>query len=173
PSQLRRAGQACPAEEGVRLRLAYRPPLAWTELLRFLAGRAIAGVESVVDDCYLRTAAVGKHRGWVRVEPVRGKNALAVQISASLVPALAPLLSRLRNLFDLNARPDVIVSHLGGDPHLGAAVQRCPGLRVPGAFDGFELAVRAILGQQVSVRGATTVAGRVAAAFGEPFETPF
>src|SRR5262249_56793709 len=101
------------------------------------------------------------------------KDLLAVEVSAALAPALPPLLARLRDVFDLNARPDVIAEHLQGDPRLGPRVRRLPGLRVPGAFDGFELAVRAILGQQVSVPAATTLAGRFAAAFGEPVETPF
>jgi AraC family transcriptional regulator of adaptative response / DNA-3-methyladenine glycosylase II len=173
PSQLRRTGKAASGEEAVRLRLSYRPPFAWDAMLRFLGGRGYAGVECVLGSCYLRTAAIGKYRGWLRVGPVEGRNVLAVEVSPALVPALAPLLARLRNLFDLSARPDVIESHLGGDPQIGRAVQACPGLRVPGAFDGFELAVRAVLGQQVTVRAATTVAGRLADVFGEPIETPF
>jgi AraC family transcriptional regulator of adaptative response / DNA-3-methyladenine glycosylase II len=142
-------------------------------MLNFLAGRGLAGVEWVTGSSYLRTVALGKHRGWLRVEPAKGKDALVVELTASLVPVLPALLARLRNLFDLNARPDVIVSHLGADARLGPAVRRCPGLRVPGAFDGFELAVRTILGQQVSVRAATTTASRLAARFGQPMETPF
>jgi AraC family transcriptional regulator of adaptative response / DNA-3-methyladenine glycosylase II len=91
----------------------------------------------------------------------------------SLAGALPEVLARLRNLFDLDARPDVIAGQLGRDPRLGATVLGNPGLRVPGAFDGFELAVCAVLGQQVSVRAATTLAGRFAEAFGTPIETPF
>ncbi len=173
PSQVRRANGAGTAKESVRLRLAYRPPLAWREMLSFLSARALAGVESITDSCYLRTVALGKRRGWLRVEPVEGRNVLAVELSPSLVPVLAPLLARLRNLFDLSARPDVIVSHLGSDPRIGPAVRHCPGLRVPGAFHGFELALRAVLGQQVSVRAATTLAGRLVAVLGEPMATPF
>jgi AraC family transcriptional regulator of adaptative response / DNA-3-methyladenine glycosylase II len=161
PSRLRRATGSGAGEESIRLRLAYRPPLAWSELLGFLADRALPGVECVTGSSYLRTAALGKHRGWLRVEPEDGRDALGVELSMSLVPVLPPLLARLRNLFDLTARPDVIVSHLGGDARIGPAVRRCPGLRVPGAFHGFELAVRAVIGQQVSVRAATTVAGRL------------
>jgi AraC family transcriptional regulator of adaptative response / DNA-3-methyladenine glycosylase II len=173
PSQLRKGTGSRVVEESVRLRLSYRPPLAWPEMLRFLAGRALGGVEWVAGSSYLRTVVFGKHRGWLRVVPLEGRNALAVELTTSLVPVLAPVLARLRNLFDLNARPDVIVAQLGADPRIGPAVRRCPGLRVPGAFHGFELAVRAILGQQVSVRAATTLAGRLVAAFGEPIETPF
>jgi AraC family transcriptional regulator, regulatory protein of adaptative response / DNA-3-methyladenine glycosylase II len=173
PSQVRRAHGSRLAEPSLRLRLAFRPPLAWPEMLRFLAGRALAGVESIAGLTYTRTVALGKHRGWLRVEPAKGRNELAVEIATSLAPVLSTLLARLRNLFDLSARPDVIVAHLGGDGLVGPAVQRCPGLRVPGAFDGFELAMRAVLGQQVTVRAASTVAGRVVAAFGERIEYPF
>jgi AraC family transcriptional regulator of adaptative response / DNA-3-methyladenine glycosylase II len=173
PRQLRRANRSALAEESVRLRLSYRPPLAWMQLLRFLAGRALAGVEYVRSSSYTRTAAIGKHRGWLRVEAMDSPGFLCVEVSLSLVPVLAVLLARLRNLFDLAARPDVILSHLEADPCIGPAIRRYPGLRVPGAFQGFELAMRAVLGQQVSVRAATTIAGRVIAAFGEAIETPF
>jgi AraC family transcriptional regulator of adaptative response / DNA-3-methyladenine glycosylase II len=140
--------------------------------LRFLAGRATAGVEAVVDGSYVRTIGVGEHRGWLRVSPIAGQNALAVELATELAPALPEILARVKNLFDLGARPDVIAAHLASDCRLAGLTARSPGLRVPGAFDGFELAVRAILGQRVSVRAATTLAGRLAAAFGEPVETP-
>jgi AraC family transcriptional regulator of adaptative response / DNA-3-methyladenine glycosylase II len=172
PSAMRRASPKTHAGDAVRLTLAYRPPLAWKSLLRFLAGRATDGVESVAGEAYFRTAAVGRHRGWLKVQPIAGRNALSVELATSLVPALPDVLVRLKNLFDLSARPDVIAAHLAADPRLSRLALRCPGLRVPGAFDGFELAVRAILGQRVSVRSATTLAGRLAGRFGEPIDTP-
>jgi AraC family transcriptional regulator of adaptative response / DNA-3-methyladenine glycosylase II len=138
-----------------------------------LNGRATRGVEQVLDQAYLRTAAAGKHRGWLKVEPIANKNALAVEIATSLVPALPEIMSRLKNLFDLSARPDIIASHLAADSRLKNLANRCGGVRVPGAFDSFELTVRAILGQLVSVRAATTLAGRLAQQYGEPLETPF
>jgi AraC family transcriptional regulator of adaptative response / DNA-3-methyladenine glycosylase II len=173
PSRMRRSSPTTPTGDCVRLTLAYRPPLAWDALLRFLSGRATAGVERVAEEAYLRTAAVAGHRGWLKVEPIPGRNALAVELATSLVPALPEVLARLKSLFDLSARPDVIASHLGADARLARVALRCPGLRVPGAFDGFELAVRAVLGQRVSVQAATTLAGRLAARFGAPIETPF
>jgi AraC family transcriptional regulator of adaptative response / DNA-3-methyladenine glycosylase II len=97
---------------------------------------------------------------------------LLVALPRSLTPVLPALLGRLRHLFDLTARPDVIAEHLAADPLLADSVARTPGLRVPGAFDGFEFAVRAILGQQVTVRAATTLAGRLSARFGDPIDTP-
>jgi AraC family transcriptional regulator, regulatory protein of adaptative response / DNA-3-methyladenine glycosylase II len=102
-----------------------------------------------------------------------GKNALLLEFTHSLTPVLPALLGRVRSLFDLNARPDVITKQLRKDARLAPLVKRTPGMRVPGAFNGFELGVRAILGQQVTVKAATTIACRFAAAFGEPLVTPF
>jgi AraC family transcriptional regulator, regulatory protein of adaptative response / DNA-3-methyladenine glycosylase II len=172
PSRMRRASTTGQTDARIKLTLAYRPPLAWATLMRFLAGRSAAGVESVVDDTYARTVAVGSHRGWLRVQPIGERNTLSVELATSLMPALPEVLARLKNLFDLSARPDVIAAHLSVDSRLAGVVARSPGLRVPGAFDGFELAIRAILGQRISVRAATTIAGRLADRFGEPLETP-
>ena len=173
PSRIRRTAGVHSARDSLTLTLAYRPPLAWKPILQFLAGRATMGVESVLDDRYLRTVRMGETRGWVKVEPSARRNALSVEISTSLAAVLPTLLPRLRCLFDLDARPDVIAAHLSADPRLARAASQLPGLRVPGSVDGFEMAVRAILGQRISVPGATTLAGRLAAAFGEPIETPF
>ncbi len=172
PSDMRRAGSVRAASDCLRLVLAYRPPYAWEAILRFLAPRAIPGVECVADGTYRRTVALGACRGWIAVSPVASRNLLAVELSTSLTPALAAVLARVRGLFDLDARPDVIAAQLGGDPTLARAIRRVPGLRVPGAFDPFEVAVRAILGQQVSVKGASTLAGRLAERFGTPVEAP-
>jgi len=173
PSRMRRSSRTTRGGDSVRLTLAYRPPLAWNALLRFLSGRSTAGVEQVADTAYFRTAAVGSHQGWIKVEPIPGQNALAVELATALMPVLPEVIGRLKNLFDLRARPDVIASQLAADVRISSVVSRCPGLRVPGAFDGFEMAVRAVLGQRVSVRAATTLAGRLAARFGEPIETPY
>jgi AraC family transcriptional regulator of adaptative response / DNA-3-methyladenine glycosylase II len=153
------------------LRLSYRPPYDWDGILAFLAGRTLKGVEAVTGDAYMRTVACGKSRGWIRVTHAPAKNALQVEFTHSLAPALPALLGRLRNLFDLAARPDLIAAQLLKDKRLKPMVRKTPGLRVPGAFDGFELAVRAILGQQVTVKAATTLACRFAAAFGEDYAT--
>jgi AraC family transcriptional regulator of adaptative response / DNA-3-methyladenine glycosylase II len=172
PRDLRKARRAA-IDGSLRLTLAYRPPLAWETMLHFLAGRAVAGVEAVVGGSYLRTVELDGLCGWVKVEPAVGRHALSVELPMTLAGALPRLLARLRNLFDLDARPDVIARHLGRDSLLSAGLRTHPGLRVPGAFNGFELALRAVLGQQVSVRAATTLARRFADAFGEPIETPF
>jgi AraC family transcriptional regulator of adaptative response / DNA-3-methyladenine glycosylase II len=173
PTRMRRLSKSSCTGDRVRLTLAYRPPFNWPSMLRFLSRRATSGVEQVVERAYMRTASVGKHRGWFKVEPIAGQDAMAVEIDTSLVPALPEILSRVKNLFDLSARPDMIASHLSTDVRLAGVANRFAGVRVPGAFDSFELTVRAILGQRVSVRAATTLAGRLAAQYGEPLETPF
>lgn len=171
PLSLRRsAGES--VDDGVRLRLAFRPPLAWDRLLAFLVGRGAAGVECADGARYLRTVSLNGHRGWFGAEPIAGCHVLAVAVSAGLVPVLATLLPLIRRLFDLDAQPAVIDAQLARDPLLQAQVLRHPGLRVPGALDGFELALRAVLGQQVTVKAATTLFGRFARAFGEPAGTP-
>ncbi len=176
PTRLRRAtdglaGRAA-AQATLRLQLAYRPPFDWEGLLDFLGARVLAGVELVEDGSYSRTVGLGGHSGWVRVRHAPRQRALLVELPHALTPVLPALLGRLRHLFDLSARPDLIAGRLAQDPRLAAAVARNPGLRVPGAFDGFELAVRAVLGQQVTVKAATTLAGRFVEAFGEPVATP-
>lgn len=172
PRRFRSSSRPPVDDEPLRLHLAFRPPLAWPELLGFLANRSVAGIEHVSANGYSRTAAIGSARGWLSVTPGKLPNTLCVELAASLSGVLASLLARLRHLFDLGARPAAIAGHLSGDPRIGNSVKRFPGLRVPGAFDGFELAARAILGQRISVRAATTLAGRLAARFGETIETP-
>jgi AraC family transcriptional regulator of adaptative response / DNA-3-methyladenine glycosylase II len=175
PSRLRKAtnGTAARASAAsITLQLGYRPPFDWAGLLDFLGARALTGVERVDGDTYLRTIRLGIHTGWVRVRHAPKQRALLVEFPHALTPVLPALLGRLRSLFDLSARPDLIAAQLGRDPLLTRSVKQRPGLRVPGAFDGFELALRAILGQQVSVKSATTIAARLVHAFGEPMDTP-
>lgn len=160
------------APETFTLQLTYRPPFDWPGMLRFLSARALKGVESVHEDEYLRTVQLGDHAGWIRVRNAPDQRTLMVELMQSLTSVLPALLGRLRHLFDLSSRPDVISAHLAEDPLLADSVAGNPGLRVPGTFDGFELAVRAILGQQITVKAATTLAGRFVQAFGDPVETP-
>jgi AraC family transcriptional regulator of adaptative response / DNA-3-methyladenine glycosylase II len=154
------------------LQLAYRPPFDWLGLLRFLEARAMHGVEHVQAECYARTVRLGERTGWIQLRHDSGRHMLLVELSHSLTPVLPALLGRLRNVFDLDAHPDIIAQHLAQDPLLADTVARHPGLRVPGAFDGFELGVRTILGQQISVKAATTLAGRFIRTFGTPIVTP-
>jgi AraC family transcriptional regulator of adaptative response / DNA-3-methyladenine glycosylase II len=164
PTALRKTSQQ--SEETLRCELAYRPPLAWQALLDFLRGRAIAGVEWIEGDRYQRTVRLGPYQGWLQVSPLPQQDKLQVELSTSLVAAILPVLTRVKALFDLAADPSTI------DAHLGALAAPWPGLRVPGAFDGFEVGVRAILGQQVSVKAASTLMGRLVHALGTPLQTP-
>jgi AraC family transcriptional regulator of adaptative response / DNA-3-methyladenine glycosylase II len=148
----------------VTVRLAYKPPFDWPLLLGFLGPRAIPGVEAVEGDCYRRTIALDGEYGVVEIRPAA--SALAATIRFPVASAVDAIVNRLKRQFDLDADAAAIDGHLAGDPLLAPLVTARPGLRVPGAWDPFELAVRAILGQQISVRAATVLAGRVAAEYG-------
>jgi AraC family transcriptional regulator of adaptative response / DNA-3-methyladenine glycosylase II len=175
PTRLRAkaaAGGMTPAgRETSVLQLSYRPPYDWAGVLAFLRRRALSGVEHVTGDAYARTVQLGAAKGWMRVTRARTQHALRLEFTHSLTAVLPALIARTRALFDLDARPDVIAKRLRRDPRLASAVRASPGLRVPGAFDGFELGLGAVLGQQVTLKSAATIAGRLAAAFGEPFAT--
>jgi len=161
------------APEGLHCQLEFRPPFAWSHLLDYLRLRAIPGVEMVDATHYRRTVSIDGHQGWIAVSPGKKQNSLNVEMSPSLAPVIATVIARVKRLFDLAAVPGAVSDLLLPDPLLAKTVRRIPGLRVAGAFDGFELAVRAILGQQVSVKSATTLAGRWAQAFGAPIATPY
>jgi AraC family transcriptional regulator of adaptative response / DNA-3-methyladenine glycosylase II len=167
PSQFRRGVGSNKAAGRFVFDLAYRPPLDWDALLQFLEKRLYAGVEAIVDSAYLRTVNIGGHIGWIRVQPSSRPNALSIEVAPELALVIPRVLTRVRRLFDLGAEPERIAQRLGG---LAAS---CPGLRLPGAFDGYEVAIRAVLGQQISVKAATTIAGRFARAFGKAVVTPF
>ncbi len=149
---------------GLRLSLTYREPFAWGEMLRYWSKRAIPGVESVSEGRYWRTVRIGDRCGWFSAGVDR-EGMLDVEVSDDLATHLLPIAGRIRSMFDLDANPEPIASALSEDAALRPMVARTPGLRVPGAFDGFEVAVRAILGQQVSVAGASTLAGRMVQRF--------
>ncbi|MEL7641118.1 MAG: DNA-3-methyladenine glycosylase 2 [Solidesulfovibrio sp.] len=172
PSQLRRAGEArAISGEAATVELGYRPPYDWNGLMGFLGVRAVAGVEEAGEGAYRRTLRLWRngtpHAGWLAVCPAAGKNALRVAVSTELLPVLPAVLARVSHLFDVRCDPWAVSGGLSGlaDGH--------EGVRLPGTADGFETAVRAILGQQVTVVGARTLAGRFAAAFGDPVATPF
>ena len=167
PSDLRRqkrTGEA--AVPAVVLKLPFSEPYDWTAILEFLAARAIPGVEAVVGEKYRRTFALDGATGVLEVGAARGQSHLIATIHASDVKALGPVVARLRRLFDLDADIAAVDEHLARDRVLARGVRDRPGIRVPGAWDPFELAVRAVLGQQVSVRAATTFAGRIVSAHG-------
>lgn len=177
PTRLRKRAvkdlSAMNGSETSTLQLSYRPPYDWTGLLAFLKARELIGIEWVGKDFYARTVQLGASKGWVKVTQAKKKNALLLEFAHSLTPVLPALLSRVRDLFDLNARPDIIGKQLSKDKRLGALVRRTPGMRVPGAFSGFEIGLRAIIGQQVTVMSATTIACRFVEALGESCITPY
>jgi AraC family transcriptional regulator of adaptative response / DNA-3-methyladenine glycosylase II len=175
PGAIRRAAMKTDAgaRDALTLRLAYRPPFHWQRILGYLAGRAIPGVEAAQSNTYLRSVRLGDTAGWIRVTQLAARHQLELEVAPVLATMLMPLLARLRAQFDLDANPAVIEAHLRQDPLLDAHIEAMPGLRVPGAFDAFELAVRAVLGQQISVAGATTLSGRLVARFGAAIDTPF
>ena len=158
----------------VQLSLGYRPPYRWDLMLKFLARRAIPGVEKVEDDCYARTIRLRSSgrdlTGCATVGNDAKHNRLTVTVSASLLPALPVVLDGIKNLFDLHCEPDTVARALTSmdESALGPFI---PGTRVPGCFDAFETAVLAVLGQQVTVQAARTLAGRLVQALGSPVDT--
>ncbi|TXN22710.1 DNA-3-methyladenine glycosylase [Methylobacterium sp. WL9] len=156
------------ADRAHRIALPYRAPYDWAALHGFLAVRAIPGVETTEPGVYARTVSLDGRYGTVRVTPSADGEALAAEIRFPDTDERPAILVRLRHLFDCDADPHAIAVRLEADPAVAALVAARPGLRVPGAWDGFELAVRGILGQQVSVTAATRLAGKLVAAFGAP-----
>lgn len=170
PARLRRA--AGKAEGPLRFSLAYRPPFDWTSLLEYFSARSIDGVEAVIEGGYCRAVAVRDaqghvHEGWLRVAPGVRQSELELTLSDSLAGVIPDCVTRVRAMFDLDADPEQV------NRVLGKLSAECPGLRIPGAWDGFEMATRAVLGQLISVRAATTLAGRVAALADHTVDSPW
>ncbi len=173
PSAFRRCATAAVAAASTDefvFDLAYRPPLDWAALLGFLGARSIDGVEEIDAGRYRRTLVVAHagqvHAGWFEAAQVPGRDRIRVRIAGALCRVLPMVLARVKRLFDLASDPAEIDAALG-------PLARRPGLRLPGVVDGFEIAVRAVLGQQITVRAARTLAQRFAVAFGTPVSTPF
>jgi AraC family transcriptional regulator, regulatory protein of adaptative response / DNA-3-methyladenine glycosylase II len=172
PRELRRSKLADGEQtgaEGITLKLPYAPPYDWHAMIGFLAARAIKGIEAVDDrQCYRRSVALDGAQGVISVEPDEREPALCVTIRFPRVALLANIVRRVQYIFDLSADPLAIGNHLARDPLLAPLVARRPGLRVPGAWDGFETAVRAMLGQQITVTAAVNLAAKLVAAYGDP-----
>jgi len=173
PTELRRRASAGrhPGGPGVlTVRLSYRDPLDWDHLLGFLAARAVPGVEEVTGAVYRRTLRLPGGHGVVELRPAGRYVECGLKLAD--IRDLPAAVQRCRRLLDLDADPNVPTAHLARDPVLSAIVGRTPGLRVPGAVDGSELAIRAVLGQQVSVAAARTTAGKLTVALGELLPAP-
>lgn len=169
PSALRR--RAAPKTESKPdstfvLRLPYRPPYDFAAMLEFLRRRATPGIETVADGRYVRSITIGAERGTLAVRQVPGQNQLLCEIDLPDSRRLMQVVDRVRRQFDLNADPLEIRRCLGRDRQLAALVNRKPGLRVPGAWDPYEIVIRGIVGQQISVAGATTVLGKIVQRYG-------
>src|ERR1700723_185180 len=170
PSALRRKSSASveSAEAGVTLRLRYRPPYDWDSMLGYLRARAIPNVETVENGVYRRTVEIDGFIGSGEVPHLPQRQSLSVTIRFPNVASLPAIVTRVRRVFDLGADIETIDAHLSHDPPLAPLVARRPGLRAPGGWDGFELAVRAILGQQITVAAARRLAGQLVALHGKP-----
>lgn len=172
PGELRRlTGEASAASAGVTVRLPFKAPYDWDAIIGFLTARAIPGVEAVSANQYARTLSVEGASGLVVVRPGQG-DFLKAEIRFPKLKALPSVIARIRRVFDLSADPALIGAHLSQDERLAPLVAARPGLRAPGAWDGFEMAVRAILGQQITVTAARNLAAKLVAAYGEPIEDP-
>jgi len=173
PRELRRHPlvQSAAGADDVVLRFAFRPPYDWPQLRDYLARRAAPGVEIVVDNSYLRTVRIGNSLAVLRVRPINGEDALELHVTGATPATLLQISANARRAFDIASDPALIASAFRSDALLATLVQRRPGLRIPGAWDPFECAVRAILGQQISVPGARTLAGRLVARAGRAVAT--
>jgi AraC family transcriptional regulator of adaptative response / DNA-3-methyladenine glycosylase II len=165
PSSLRRVVGTESA--AITLNLTYRPPYDWDAMLAFFAARAIPGVELVEDGRYYRTAAGG---AVIEVSHQPARHAIAVKVHVGKVADLSTLVARVRRVFDVGADIATIGDHLARDPMLAPLIAKRPGLRSPGGWDGFELAIRAVLGQQVTVAAGRTLAGRLVELCGPSLE---
>lgn len=174
PTQIRRLARRSelPGANQYLFCLRYRPPYDWEGMLSFLAPRAIPGVESIEGGHYRRSISVNGECGWVEVSLDREKHTLALRVQFGDPRSLFFIVERMRGMFDLNADWGAIAPTLRSDPVLTKQVAAAPGLRVPGCWSGFELGVRAILGQQITVKGATLLAGELARRFGKSFSGP-
>ena len=166
PGEFRRGQTSASTGPEISLLLPYRPPYDWASMIRFLAARAITGLETVTNDSYARVIECGDAVGSIHVSHAPDQSALRVVVRIAELNALPAIIAKIRRLFDLGAEPVAIGSALSSDPMLAPFVAARPGLRVPGAWDGFEIAVRAVLGQQITLKAATQLAGRVVAALG-------
>ena len=173
PRDLRRGREETfDRDSALTVRLPYRQPFDWEALLQFLRGRATPGVERVVNDRYLRTVIVDGEAGVIECHHDAADGSILLSLHGIATSGLFHLVQRVRELFDLDAPATDISELLGREDRFRELLQASSGIRVPGAWDGFELTVRAILGQQVSVKAATTLAGRIASRYGTPLRLP-
>jgi AraC family transcriptional regulator of adaptative response / DNA-3-methyladenine glycosylase II len=174
PTQIRRLVRQSNSlsENEYVFKLGFRPPYQWESMLDFLAARATPGVEAVERGSYRRSIFLNNLQGYFDVSLGHEPGTLSVRIQFAGPRSLFLIIERIRRMFDVNADWEPIAKRLRIDPALRSAVCSEPGLRLPGCWDGFELATRAILGQQITVKGATHLAGRLVRSFGRPLSGP-
>jgi AraC family transcriptional regulator of adaptative response / DNA-3-methyladenine glycosylase II len=176
PSELRAAsctpGSGNGSGNRLVLQLPFRPPMEWDALLGYLEARRTRGVEVIENNSYCRSIRPGKNRGLILVSPAEGKACLELTVQTGSTDRLMGIVQRVRRIFDLGADPLFIDTHLSKDPGLSSVISTFPGLRIPGCWDNFELAVRTVIGQQVSISAANTIMARLVQRFGTPVDNP-
>src|SRR5215471_8407704 len=158
------------ASETRTIQIPFKPPYDWNPIIRFLQPRAIPRLETVSGQSYKRAFKIGSSSGLLEVRPSLEEHCLDLTLPVTARADLNRITARVIRLFDCEADPMTIYRHLSRQPLLAKLVALHPGIRVPGAFDGFEIAIRAVLGQQITVRAATTMSGRLVASYGSPLE---
>ena len=171
PTDMRKRQRKATMEtDCITLELGYRPPYNFSTILQFFRDRALLGVELVTEDAYLRTVRIGETTGWLRVTYNPGKHALALTISESLLPVLSTVIARVRAQFDIDCNPHAIYEGIRSMDEVAPNAAKL-GTRLPGCFEPFETATRAVLGQQVSVKAANKFAARIVEEYGTPIDT--
>ncbi|MGB1263159.1 MAG: DNA-3-methyladenine glycosylase 2 family protein [Cognaticolwellia sp.] len=155
------------SDSQVTILLPYKPPFDWRLMLSFFRSRKMSNIEDIGDEHYFRTVELNECRGWIKVTHHKSKSALNLTVNLSDYSYLHQIIARVRRMFDLDADMDIIHQHLKKHEKLAAIIEQFPGLRLPGCWDIFEFSIRAILGQQISVKGATTLAQRIAEKYGD------
>ena len=177
PSDLRESARTSKTGNGSKnrmiLQLPFRPPLNWPALASYLKARQIPGVEVIEKDRYCRSIGSGKTRGIIIVSPSPKEAHLELSLQINNTADLMNIVQRVRRMFDLGADPMFISHHLMKDPKLSPIVSSFPGLRIPGGWDNFEIAVRTVIGQQISIQAANTITGRLVQRFGTPVRDSF
>jgi AraC family transcriptional regulator, regulatory protein of adaptative response / DNA-3-methyladenine glycosylase II len=170
PSHCRRYEHETALSQGaVTLQLAYRPLFNWPLLVGLLTDEATPGVESVCDRAYCRTIAIGQRAGWFKVCPLLDRNLLCLSLQLPDYTRLKNVMERVRTMFDLDANPDQIAHQLAEHPHCASLVRHAAGLRLLGAWDGFEVAVRVLVARDVGRDRTAPVMRKLAATYGQPF----
>ena len=164
PGALRARGAKPAAGSGIRLQLQYRPPYDWDGVIGFFQRHAVAGVERVTNTCYQRNIQIDNLQGTLQVSPMKGKNALQLQLNLPDLSQLMPVVAGVRRMFDLDANPQVIDAALSQDPVMRALTERFPGIRAPAHGSVYESTIRSIVGQQVSIQAARQICSRLALA---------